>query len=81
MRWKDYKQRWVRPLHSILCVFDGETVDQVAFGDFPGGDMSLGHRFLSAGPITNVKDFRCGCTFDICNVKTNIFECKFFDRV
>jgi len=57
MRWKDYKQRWVRPLHSILCVFDGETVDQVAFGDFPGGDMSLGHRFLSAGPITNVKDF------------------------
>ena len=36
------------------------------------------------GFIINVKDFRCGCNFDICddicNMKTNIFECKFFDN-
>ena len=57
MRWGSNKQRWVRPLHGVLCVFNGKTVDQVAFGDDSGGDMSLGHRFLSTGPITNVKNF------------------------
>ncbi|MDA1088701.1 MAG: glycine--tRNA ligase subunit beta [Proteobacteria bacterium] len=57
MRWGNNKQRWVRPLHSLLCVFDGKIVDDVAFGDEPASNMSSGHRFFFSGPIKNVKNF------------------------
>ncbi len=53
MRWADHgaRVRWVRPLHSILCVF-GETVVPVTFGPFVAGGTTLGHRFLAPDPIT-----------------------------
>jgi len=56
MKWGANSQRWVRPLHAILCVFDGNIVNDVAFGDEPASNTTLGHRFLSPGPIT-VTDF------------------------
>jgi len=52
MRWGTNLQRWVRPLHGILCVFDGKIVGDVAFGNKPVSNMTVGHRFLSPGPIT-----------------------------
>ncbi|HUJ02899.1 MAG TPA: glycine--tRNA ligase subunit beta, partial [Rhizomicrobium sp.] len=39
-------QRWVRPLHSILCTFDGEIVP-FEFAGIRSGNKTLGHRFLS----------------------------------
>ena len=60
MRWGDHRHmRWVRPLHSILCVFDGRVVD----GDFgfadegdqdtvPYTDRTVGHRFLAPEPFS-----------------------------
>ena len=57
MRWGDKSQRWVRPLHTVLCVFDGKTVNGVAFGDEPAGNMTSGHSFLAAGPIKDVQNF------------------------
>ncbi|MDX9860164.1 MAG: glycine--tRNA ligase subunit beta [Rhodospirillales bacterium] len=55
MRWADHGVRWVRPLHAILCRFDGTTVP-VVFGPVTAGDTTRGHRFLSPAPVA-VKDF------------------------
>ena len=57
MRWGDKSQRWVRPLHTVLCIFDGKTVNGVAFADEPAGNMTSGHSFLAAGPINDVQNF------------------------
>jgi glycyl-tRNA synthetase beta chain len=51
MRWSDHPARWVRPLHSILCVLDGEVVEPLAFGPVQAGSSTRGHRFLAPGPI------------------------------
>jgi glycyl-tRNA synthetase beta chain len=56
MRWiPNNPVRWVRPLHSILCVFDGEVVP-FEFAGVTSGSTTKGHRFLSAGEI-NAKTF------------------------
>ncbi|MGE5537300.1 MAG: glycine--tRNA ligase subunit beta [Gemmatimonas sp.] len=55
MRWGSESVRWVRPLQSILCVFDGRVV-QFAFGPVRSGDSTRGHRFLAPGAL-QVKSF------------------------
>ena len=51
MRWKPGSSvRWVRPLHSILCTFDGELVP-FSFAGVSSGLHTMGHRFLSEGKI------------------------------
>ncbi len=51
MRWKPGSSvRWVRPLHSILCTFDGELVP-FSFAGVSTGLHTRGHRFLSQGKI------------------------------
>ena len=55
MRWGEGTLRWVRPLHRILAVFDGEIVafdvDSIA-----ASNISEGHRFHGTGTF-DVKDF------------------------
>ncbi len=55
MRWADHKLRWVRPLTSILCLFDGRAVP-VVFGHLTAGNRTRGHRFLKPEEFT-VRDF------------------------
>ena len=55
MRWGSGTLRWVRPLHSIICTFDGEVVPLEVDG-IKSGNTTRGHRFLSSGEIT-VKRF------------------------
>ena len=55
MRWATNPTRWVRPLHSIVCVLDGKVVP-VAFAGVTAGDTTVGHRFLKPGAI-KVKAF------------------------
>lgn len=51
MRWKPgVSTRWVRPLHSILCTFDGEVVP-FSFAGVSSGRHTQGHRFLSSGKL------------------------------
>ena len=51
MRWRPgMAVRWVRPLHSILCTFDGELVP-FSFAGVSSGLHTMGHRFLSQGKI------------------------------
>lgn len=51
MRWKPgVTTRWVRPLHSILCTFDGETVP-FSFAGISSGRHTKGHQFLAPEKI------------------------------
>lgn len=54
MRWGAHSIRWVRPLHRILCVFNGKVVP-VSFGHINAADKTEGHRFLAPAEFT-VKD-------------------------
>jgi len=54
MRWGTGETSWVRPLHSILCLFDGKIVD-VEFAGIKAGNTTRGHRFLSGGDIKITK--------------------------
>ena len=59
MRWGSGKLRWVRPLHSIVCLFDGKVVP-FEVGGVPSGDSTEGHRFLGPGrfAVTDFEDYR-----------------------
>ena len=62
MRWGSGSLRWVRPLHSILCILTDEagaevvplTVDGIA-----AGDTTEGHRFMAPGRfrVTSFDDY------------------------
>ena len=58
MRWGSGETAWVRPLHSILCIFDGKVVP-VEFAGVKAGNVTRGHRFLAPGEITikNAADY------------------------
>jgi glycyl-tRNA synthetase beta chain len=51
MRWGSGQLKWVRPLQSILCTFDGEVVPFEVDG-IVSGNTTKGHRFLAPGVIT-----------------------------
>ncbi len=50
MRWGTGSLRWVRPLQSILCMFDGEVVPFDVDG-IRSGNTTRGHRFLNPAEI------------------------------
>jgi glycyl-tRNA synthetase beta chain len=58
MRWGDGKLRWVRPLHSIVCLLDGKVVNFDIDG-ITSGKETRGHRFLAPRPfkVKNFKDY------------------------
>jgi glycyl-tRNA synthetase beta chain len=55
MRWGSGKLRWVRPLHAILCLFDGKVVEFEIDG-IKSGKKTRGHRFMAPEPFA-VKSF------------------------
>ncbi|MBA4489862.1 glycine--tRNA ligase subunit beta [Paracoccus sp. S1E-3] len=62
MRWGSGSLRWVRPLHSILCILSDEAGAQVVPLDVDGirsGDTTRGHRFMApdAFSVTNFDDY------------------------
>jgi len=50
MRWSDGDAKWVRPLLSICCLFDGQTVP-FSFAGIASGRQSTGHRFMAPTPF------------------------------
>ncbi len=54
MRWGSGRIRWVRPLHSILCIFGSQPVEFEVDGIKSGG-VTYGHRFLSGEKVTQPK--------------------------
>jgi glycyl-tRNA synthetase beta chain len=52
MRWGSGSLRWVRPLHSILCLLEDESGSEIVPLDIDGiksGDSTEGHRLMSPG--------------------------------
>ena len=55
MRWGAGSLRWVRPLHSILCILSAEDGAEVVALDIDGitsGNTTRGHRFMAPDEIT-----------------------------
>ncbi len=62
MRWGSGSLRWVRPLHSILCILHDESGASVVPLEVEGilsGDTTEGHRFMGAGrfAVTSFDDY------------------------
>ncbi len=56
MRWAGVSIRFVRPIHWILALFGGVVIP-FEIGNIRSGDVTLGHRFMSSGPLS-IKDFK-----------------------
>jgi glycyl-tRNA synthetase beta chain len=58
MRYPASSLRWVRPLVSVICLFDGAVLP-LALDQVPVGRVTRGHRFLSQGDISvdNAADY------------------------
>jgi glycyl-tRNA synthetase beta chain len=56
MTWGSSSLRWVRPLHRILCVFEGEVVPFEIDG-IVSGDESEGHRVMADGCVFVARNF------------------------
>jgi glycyl-tRNA synthetase beta chain len=56
MVWGEGKLRWIRPLHRVLCVFDGEIVD-LSIEHLRSGDMSEGHRVMGPSRTFHARSF------------------------
>jgi glycyl-tRNA synthetase beta chain len=50
MRYPASSMRWVRPLISVVCLFDGNILS-LPLDQIPVGRTTRGHRFLSEGDI------------------------------
>ncbi|NOD99021.1 glycine--tRNA ligase subunit beta [Ruegeria sp. HKCCD6228] len=62
MRWGSGSLRWVRPLHSILCILSDESGAQVVPMQVDGirsGDTTAGHRFMAPNrfSVTSFEDY------------------------
>jgi glycyl-tRNA synthetase beta chain len=59
MRFPAASFRWVRPLTSVICLFDGEIVP-LQLGEVPVGRTTRGHRFLlpEEFSVENAADYR-----------------------
>lgn len=59
MRWNEHKEHWVRPLHSMICLFDGAVIP-VRFAGVEAGKTTCGHRFLApaAFSVENFADYQ-----------------------
>lgn len=62
MRWGTGSLRWVRPLHSILCITSDETghaVVPMSVDGIEAGDTTEGHRFMGSGrfAVTGFEDY------------------------
>ena len=61
MRWGGHSLKWVRPLHHILCVFDGKPVSFLV-DHIASGAETRGHRFMAPQKlkVTNFDDYQDG---------------------
>lgn len=50
-RWGAYELTWVRPLRSLICLFD-DAIIPVTLGHITASNTTEGHRFLSSGTVT-----------------------------
>ncbi len=55
MRWGSGSLRWVRPLHSVVCILSSEAGAEVVPVEIDGivaGNVTRGHRFMAPKPFS-----------------------------
>ena len=57
MRWGNTRERWVRPIRRILCIFN-KVIVPVRFAGMSASNMSEGHKFLAPEEFP-VCEFHC----------------------
>jgi len=62
MRWGNGRLRWVRPLHTIICLLSDEVGTQIVPFEIDGikaSDQTFGHRFMAPNPfsVTSFDDY------------------------
>ena len=65
MRWGEGALRWVRPLHSILCLLHDESGAEVVplgIDGIASSDVTFGHRFMAPGAfaVSGFDDYCAG---------------------
>ena len=55
MRWASNTERWVRPIHSLICIFDGNVIP-ISYGSCTADRKTSAHRFLT-NALVEVADF------------------------
>ena len=58
MRWGSNNLKWIRPLHNILCIFDGKPI-KFNIDSLKSNSLTNGHRYLAANSIniSNKEDY------------------------
>ena len=59
MRWAGNTERWVRPIHSLICIFDGNVIP-VSYGSCTADRKTSAHRFLTNAlvEVANFADYK-----------------------
>tara|TARA_B100001248_G_scaffold261812_1_gene254415 strand:- start:5047 stop:7107 length:2061 start_codon:yes stop_codon:yes gene_type:complete len=62
MRWGEISLKWVRPLHSIICILyddDDSKIVDINIEGISSGDKTYGHRFMGSGEfsVTSFEDY------------------------
>ncbi len=62
MRWGETSLKWIRPLHSIVCILYDDDVSKIVNINIEGissGDKTYGHRFMGSGEfsVTSFEDY------------------------
>jgi glycyl-tRNA synthetase beta chain len=59
-RWGSGSLRWVRPIHSIMCILDGNVVEFYLDDNLKSGNVTRGHRFMAPAEFTvsNFKEYQ-----------------------
>ena len=59
MRWADYDFRWVRPIHSVIAIFNGLAIT-FSWSGVESGLSTVGHRFLAPDTfeVSNFADYK-----------------------
>jgi len=59
MKWGYGSFRWVRPIHGIVCLLDGQIVPFEVAG-VKSGSQTFGHRVMGSGPfeVSSFADYR-----------------------
>lgn len=80
MRWGDASFRWVRPLHSILVVFNGKPLEfTMAHADKSVQGVDTQDRMVRTGGITKGHRFLSPASFTVTNFadyKAKLFDAK-----
>ena len=59
MRWAGHTERWVRPIHSLICIFDGNVIP-ISYGSCTADRKTSAHRFLTNAlvEVANFADYK-----------------------